>query len=362
MDRQTELDDDDGSLTGLIKTISVNQDPFFSAPVETPECASDVPTSVSPGTAKTSPYDYVTSVVYPYCALSCGDVWATDCTNPNCYGVPLYRNNVNPGELGTTPNIRMMGQATGQRSTLAVNNNSYYVDTTVSADDQRKVVGARGNLNVFEAGKTYYLFLLFAKPTTVQTYQLYVGPTFNVNTDVSLVRVDISSSPLKFGAGSWPDSGWTRSYNATSGVLTVTMDMSLPEFQLEYDAARKEKCQPQSFCTPNSDESCGCALDSGDPLYDECGKVCMNWAGKDIDRPTDGCFGISVTLSSGFTTGPENGLPPAPKCFPHNKLWNIPFDPASQEVAGSCFYSTAPKGKFCSGESHPSVFREKSGN
>ncbi len=40
VDRQTELNDDDGSLTGLADTISVNLDQFFSAPVETVECES----------------------------------------------------------------------------------------------------------------------------------------------------------------------------------------------------------------------------------------------------------------------------------------------------------------------------------
>jgi len=63
VDRQTELNDDDGSLTGYVNTISVNEDPFFKAPVEAIECLSDL-------TAKTSPYDYVTSVVYPGCAVA----------------------------------------------------------------------------------------------------------------------------------------------------------------------------------------------------------------------------------------------------------------------------------------------------
>ena len=89
IDRQTELSDDDGSLTGLLgapdkhnlsylPAISVNKDTFFSAPVQTVECASDTsslmgqgsacPYSGNPdlcGTANTSPYDYVTTVVYP---------------------------------------------------------------------------------------------------------------------------------------------------------------------------------------------------------------------------------------------------------------------------------------------------------
>ncbi len=67
IDRQTELNDDDGSLTGYVNTISVNLDSFFNAPVETEECASDI-------TANTSPYDYVTSVVYPGCGDNCPNV------------------------------------------------------------------------------------------------------------------------------------------------------------------------------------------------------------------------------------------------------------------------------------------------
>jgi cell migration-inducing and hyaluronan-binding protein len=91
IDRQTELNDDDGTLTGLSndvqptlmppnplkQTISVNEDAFFTAPVETPECASNIGSNVAPGnacnppsknaptvTAKTSPYDYVSTVIY----------------------------------------------------------------------------------------------------------------------------------------------------------------------------------------------------------------------------------------------------------------------------------------------------------
>ena len=64
IDRQTELSDDDGSLTGYAKTTSVNEDPFFAAPVDGIECQSEGSTPEG-GTARTSPYDYVTS-----CGLS----------------------------------------------------------------------------------------------------------------------------------------------------------------------------------------------------------------------------------------------------------------------------------------------------
>ncbi len=46
VDRQTELTDDDGSLTGYAHTTSVNEDLFFKAPVEGPECQSDLQTPV----------------------------------------------------------------------------------------------------------------------------------------------------------------------------------------------------------------------------------------------------------------------------------------------------------------------------
>ena len=91
IDRQTVLNDDDGSLTGYVNTISVNEDHFFNAPIEAFECDSDL-------TAKTSPYDYVTTVVYPGCvaetevAKECLTLpWGSDCGGPHCYGVPMYR-------------------------------------------------------------------------------------------------------------------------------------------------------------------------------------------------------------------------------------------------------------------------------
>ena len=57
IDRQTELSDDDGSLTGFINSISVNEDPFFGAPYQTPECASNL--GIVPRHADTNP-DHVT--------------------------------------------------------------------------------------------------------------------------------------------------------------------------------------------------------------------------------------------------------------------------------------------------------------
>ena len=108
-DRQTVLNDDDGSLTGYKESISVNLDDFFLAPVKGIECRSEQ-------TARVSPYEYVTTVVYPRCVidktcakapnppppdgdgnpnLNFGD-WNRACTNESCYGVPLYRQDLMP--------------------------------------------------------------------------------------------------------------------------------------------------------------------------------------------------------------------------------------------------------------------------
>ncbi len=98
VDRQTELSDDDGSLTGFKQTVIVNEDPFFRAPVQTSQCRSNVgvdgdnacrgekpPTTP---TARTSPYDHLTTALYPAEGSS---EWGSDCTNGRCTGVPIYR-------------------------------------------------------------------------------------------------------------------------------------------------------------------------------------------------------------------------------------------------------------------------------
>ncbi len=345
IDRQTELNDDDGSLTGLAATISVNQDPFFAAPVETPECGSDIPGEVPPGTAKTSPYDYVSTVEYPGCGTQCGANWSVACSDPTCYGIPIYNEFHNPGATGFS-SVRMAGQSIAQRSTLTVNHGFYYIDTTVPQASQQEpgIVG----YNVFQPGQSYYTFLLFAKPTTQQTYQLYVGPGFNPDSDVWMTQVKVGSLPFAFQQGIWPTT-WTKSYNPTSGVLTVTMNMSFSDFKTQYAAVAQQHCQPQNFCSWNpSTNSCGSSLPSTDPLAKDSQGICSKWPVKDLDCPAGGCFGFGVRLPAGFTTGTKPSLPPAARCFPQTSDWDVPFVPASETVAGkSCFYSVVPTGNFC---------------
>jgi hypothetical protein len=339
IDRQTELSDDDGSLTGLVNTVSVNQDPFFQGPVATPQCASDVAANVPPGTATTSPYEYLTTAIIPGCGYNCVD-WSQDCGGPACYGIPLYRQYILPTET-TAPSIRMSGQNTAQRSSLTVNNGRYYVDTTISANQQRQA-GA-GLITAFQPGGTYYTMLLFATPTTHQTYQFYVGPGFNVAAGVFMARADTSVGPVKFTPGAILPSSWQPQYDASTGLLTVTVDMSFPQFQTEYNAARQAKCAPASFCSWRpATNSCGSSLPTTDPLYGESNSVCSTWPMKDVDCPQGGCYAVGITLPAGFTSGPKPNLPPAPIPFPTNSPWTQPFVIAPPNVAGPQCYNPAP--------------------
>jgi hypothetical protein len=375
VDRQTELDDDDGSLTGFADTVSVNLDTFFTAPVEGIECASgpykDPLTSpLPPGTVKTSPYNYVTTAIFPKCfARDPGDdkcngdnpphePWRVGCSDPSCYGVPIYRQYVTEQEKNgppmpvaiPTPSIRLMGQDQAQRSGLTVNNAEYYIDTSVGKDTQTS--------NVFEKGNTYYTYFLFATPDTKQTYQIYVGKsaTWDPKKNVHMVRAEFPSFPYVFDQGKWP-AQWKRDasdgpgvgYDPSTGIETLTVDMNgYADFKTDYDKSKANECAPAGFCAPNDSNACTCQLDSGDPLFNDCQYVCSNWANKDVKCPNDKCFGFSITMSSKFETIPKGQPRPqaTPACFP-NDIFNISVTNVGADLAGDCSTAVIPPFQAC---------------
>jgi len=408
VDRQTVLNDDDGSLTGLVssvrdETISVNLDPFFNAPIEAPECESF-------GTAKTSPYEYLSTVVYPDCAVTnscsgvcdgvnagkactwknecdgtcnaivdsqkrcsnnttaactqdsdcasrCSALWGRPCTSTACYGVPLERQLLTSLDEGVESStaIRMAGMDLFQRSMLTLNNATYYIDTTVSEKTQRLTAAS---LNVFEPGKTYYVFLLYAKPTTKQTYEIYVGKNAGDHYDteaVEEVRADIGQVPIKFAVDTRLH--WDRNYNKDTGILRVTIDLA--PYEQEFTQAKADFCQPSSFCSgptasaPTLPCNCNPALEK--VLYDQCvkGNICGEFAGKDIDCPLGGCFGFKFTLPPAniFVADDDKEHRLAPKCFPKTAEWNVELLGATQDFAGSCFPPDTGTSQFCTDQS-----------
>jgi hypothetical protein len=377
VDRQTELNDDNGSLTGLLgqlpastrETISVNEDPFFTAPMMTTECASDihadgVPATDPPATANTSPYEYVSTATIADCGINragCGNpapgpgnpsLWGPNCTDGSgpetCYGVPLYRQYLTDDEYMkyrgdptyVRPSILMMGQATGQRSTLTVNHAKYYMDDQVGQQTQQQT-GAT-NLSVYQPGHTYYTFLVYAKPSTQQIYQIFVGKNLDPNqvkASIKPFRVVINDQNYQFNAPQSGDPPFINpDYDPNSGIATVNID--LQAYATAFASERANFCRPQSYCTSQSNPPyCVCADNSqcNDP------GVCA-WSVKDIDCPSvEGCFGFGIPLGANFKPGIAG--PPAPERFTddpnYSNDWVVPW--ALATTAGKqCTYSTPP--------------------
>jgi cell migration-inducing and hyaluronan-binding protein len=419
IDRQTVLNDDDGSLTGLSNTISINEDVFFSAPVETAECKGNLGVSPSlacpkakpptPSTAKTSPYDYIITAVAPGCSQNdpapyrygrCGDDvhegnggnrWSSKCTDENCYGVPLFRQfltndeqtrwnaancTTNKGDAKCRwPFIRMAGQNMHQRHTLTLNGGTYYLDTSIPLDTQQNEpfttkTGAARDVNVFEGGQTYYVFFVYAKPSTKQTYLIYVGDGFKEDT-IKPVRGNIANAPVKFSDGA-NSPKWLTKHGVKDRVLAVTVDFSA--YKDEFDPTNSDNglCGPKTFCKWEKKDdkgkdtgACVSNLADTDPqlaanksLKAELDATCRNWAVKDLDCPTKGCFGFTFTLDGNFNKQPDGTLKkfpdwaarPTPNKFPGD--WTTQFVRTTTEpdnksqvkdgIESECYYPKLP--------------------
>ncbi len=397
VDRQTELNDDDGSVSGLAGatplqirsdlapyggTISVNNDEFFKVPTQTLECLSEQ-------TCFQVPYDYVTAVVYPNTVKKKGDmttmaycsqknIWCDDCQDRDCYGLPIYRQFLRPDEKkGLEQSIRMMGAGIFQRSTMLVNKGAYYLDTAVSEDAQRKQ--GQWKINAFQGGQSYNFFLIFAKPETRVTFQLYVGAGLNVDKDVVLVRAGSEgtdqvdgknvvvltadfgkTSPINFTPGDWP-AKWIKKYD-DKGILTVTMDLGDPAITPDFTAAMQESCKPSTFCVwqPDSqDRTKGkCVYNKGQNIIDYKGDdaICQ-WSVKAQECPRGGCLGFQVKFPDAFAAD-DQAHRPDPVFFTeagnyykslgyntgwdYASDWKVDWKLADSDYAGSCVYAKPP--------------------
>ena len=173
--------------------------------------------------------------------LGSGGFWSQSCTNPGCYGAPLYRqyltgtgtssadatrevkrwfdNKCSTDPERTMPQcrwpfVRMGGQADYQRSTLLANHGVYYLDTSVSQNTQNTenfTTATPRSVNVFQGGQTYYMYFLYAKPESRLTFQIYVGPGFDLTSNLAAVRSGLEVMPMSsFSSFSpWP-AAWSR--------------------------------------------------------------------------------------------------------------------------------------------------------
>jgi hypothetical protein len=384
IDRQTVLNDDDASLTGLLadlgggqtrETISVNEDPFFNAPTVTVECASDlhgqgIPATDPPGTANTSPYEYITTATIAKCGINHGGcrqggfdgackfgtgntycAWGDDCGSGSgasaCYGVPLYRQFLTDREfmdyeknpaMFERPAIRMMGEGQGQRSTLTVNHGHYYIDDQVTLQMQQ--ASGATEWNIYLPGETYYTYFIYAKASMNQTYQMFVGYGLNkamVEASVKPYRIAFDSGDLfKFEDAKGP-SFLIPSYDdrkfENGGTGLVTINVHLDAYKQEFLDDVPMFCQPRSYCAVPKAGGCGCA--PGSQCTDD--SVC-SWGIKDMDCPIAGCFAFGITLPGNFMTGIAK--PPDLGKFSDDKSydWSLPFDKVQNMDNPQCTY------------------------
>jgi hypothetical protein len=258
-----------------------------------------------------------------------------------------------------------MGQATFQRSSLTVNNGRYYIDTSPSKAAQTK----QGNitlLNVFRSGGTYYVFQVFAKKTTKQTYDIYVGKNFD-QTDIKqlwLTRVQLPSAYEFQPPQAFPQSQVT--YDGGTGILSVTLDMSqFPNFADQYSDEKQHQCRPKTFCqwinNPGmGKDNCQCANSIFSPptssfQSNECSTtngIC-SWSTKDVECPMGGCYGFGLKLSDKFETSdtppapaPQKALcltkPVPPPLSPYDVSWTLTTN------SSACNYTKVNPAVFCS--------------
>ncbi len=413
IDRQTVLNDGvpdkpglpggDGALTGLIasemqptkttgrETISVNEDPFFNAPLETVECASDKHDSImdgkgAPGTAKTSPYEYVTAGMIAGCAIGSykapcpppnqsqmctyqsecnGGVpsnlayWTHACSNPECFGVPIYRQLLTDAEDNSVPKpkpfVKMMGQGQGQRSTLALNHGHYYIDTSNNCAAQNKCLPSYPyppdghGVSVFLGGQTYYVYFVYGRAATQLTFDIYLGPNDETGKwQVAPVRGIFNDDNFMFNPpmGGAPWLG-TPNYDKDKGLLTVTVDLSKSSIATELKNELSSSCQPTTYCavTTGTDGTKSCGCQAGTNCKDA--EVC-SWGPKDPDCPEEGCYGFSFTMPSDWTAPAQPVAPPAAGKFSDNAYFdkgNVQFQKVDTSKFGQktqCQYTTVP--------------------
>ena len=214
-----------------------------------------------------------------------------------------------------------------------MNHGKFYIDTTISAEKQ-----AKQHINEFRAGETYYLFLLFAKADTDQTYQMYVGKNAGdsfLAENVNMTRVNPKGVPFSFEKESWPGQ-WQRSYDPASGILSVRLDLS--DIQPEIDMAEETQCLPSSVCKFEN-KQCVTSLPPEDYLYQEFvdGKICEN-ALRAVDCPAGGCYGFSVTMPDSFSTDLPVDPRPMSELFSTDPSfdWDVEWQFSDPDIAGDC--------------------------
>ena len=175
---------------------------------------------------------------------------------------------------------------------------------------------------IFHGGQIYYVFFIYAKPSTYQTYDIYVGPKYVEQLTVTPIRANL---PAELQFHTVPGGGWVLppKPDKTTGTVRVTIDLSGE--QTVFDDSVSKFCQPTSFCTMkkvNGKDACGCQ--PGNPKCTD-DRVCA-WGTEQLDCPMDpepnfankmGCYGFAFTMPKDFEAPDLPVTPPSSLFVPH---------------------------------------------
>ncbi len=210
-------------------------------------------------------------------------------------------------------------------------------------------------MNIYFPNETYYTYVVYAKPSLDQTYQMFVGYGLNKETVIASVkqfRVILNDQNYVFNPADSDPAFLSVDYDdkpqnmGGTGLVTIRVSLSLTaaskmHYEDEFSGDTKAFCQPRSYCAPDEgdDTKCVCAPDTA--CTDD--SVCR-WGINDIDCPLAGCFAFGITMPGTFSTGLAK--PPVLGKFSQdpNYNWTIPFKTVGSDVAGKQCTYTAPPG------------------
>lgn len=387
IDTQTILNDLDGTLngiepqTGVARSSGLSNNSFYDAPFNVAECDSFGTISL--------PHEFMTTMIAKLFALPATS--AGSCTDGSWTNrkpaVAIYRQYRLPETDGTescagkatvcSPDGQkqqcrrgtfFMGSSIGQAIGLTARGGKYYVDTA-SGRQNGTCLGATNaqfGLAQFERGQTYSIYNLFANSETQATYQIYVGPSFDLASGFRWIRVQPhhacpgqllpSYTVTPEGAATLPTP------TLVNGLLTVTLDQSAIAGGFDYDARDPIRCQPRDLCRPD-DARRACVpvpkLPAGyEGLEKQVERICRDWvtpAYAEVKTPTEkglflaecpsgGCLGFAFTLPGDFQplTYDQVGYA-ASECYPDDSTWRRPMTTADKR---GCPVPPAA-GRFC---------------
>ena len=206
--------------------------------------------------------------------------------------------------------IRMMGQETGQRSSLTVNHGTYYVDTTVGRDEQLACTGGalrdqrlqgerdllslphlreghhRADLSVLRREKHDF------EPDKVRMMQANIGPN-----PVGVRKSQIAARRAR------PVVRQRQEHREGRGGPPQVSDFPDVTATSRAPSRRSVSPRPTARGTAHADRNDCASGRQGERTDSGHGDVCR-WAVAEQDCPDGGCIGIAFTLPAGFATRP----------------------------------------------------------